>query len=85
MYFQAFHRVVEDGAEKDLFIAGRYVDRYERRDGVWKIAHRAFVMDWNQVAPNASEWEEGMFAELRVRGGRAPDDPFYRFLQEASR
>ena len=31
IYFQAFHRIITDGEERDLFIAGRYVDRYERR------------------------------------------------------
>ena len=33
VYFQAFHRVIMTGMEKDLFISGRYVDRYKRRDG----------------------------------------------------
>ena len=29
VYFQAFHRIVEDGEEKDLFISGRYVTEKE--------------------------------------------------------
>jgi hypothetical protein len=30
VYYQAYHRVAgEDGSPRDLFIAGRYVDRYE--------------------------------------------------------
>ena len=56
IYFQAFHRVVENGAEQDLFISGRYVDRYERRDGVWKIAHRSELVDWARTEPAADGW-----------------------------
>ncbi|MGM0928861.1 MAG: nuclear transport factor 2 family protein [Actinomycetota bacterium] len=29
---------------------GRYVDRLERRDGVWKIAERTLVVDWSAEA-----------------------------------
>jgi SnoaL-like domain len=36
------------GEEYSAIIAGRYVDRFERRDGVWKIAHRTGVYDWRE-------------------------------------
>jgi len=68
VYFQAFHRVGAD----DLFVAGRYVDRYERRAGAWKIAHRSELVDWMRQMPAAD-------GPLRERGGfplgaRAPHD-----------
>lgn len=53
VYFLAYHRVVEEGEDKDLIIAGRYVDRYERRDGVWKIAFRSELVDWARTDPAA--------------------------------
>ena len=53
IYFQAFHRIIDSGAESDLFVSGRYVDRYERRDGVWKIAHRTELVDWARTEPAA--------------------------------
>ncbi len=56
IYFQAFHRIVDNGAEKDLFVSGRYIDRYERRDGVWKIAHRTELVDWARTEPAADDW-----------------------------
>ena len=56
IYFQAFHRVIMTGMEKDLFISGRYVDRYERRDGVWKIAHRTELVDWARTEPALDDW-----------------------------
>ncbi len=76
VYFQAFHRVVENGAEQDLFIAGRYLDRYELREGAWKIAFRAEVNDWARTEPAA----DGFFraTPTSLRGGRMPDDWSYR-------
>jgi len=72
IYFQAFHRIVDSGAEKDLFIAGRYVDRYERRNGVWKIAFRAEVNDWARTEPAADEFFRT--APQALRGARGADD-----------
>ncbi len=51
VYFLAQHRVNEDGAEKDLFVAGRYLDHYQRRNGVWKISRRKEVIDWARMDP----------------------------------
>ena len=40
-------RTDEDGTEWLDFFSGRYVDRFERRDGSWRIAHRVVVHDWS--------------------------------------
>jgi hypothetical protein len=37
--------VLRDTAD-DMFYAGRYLDRWQRRDGEWKIAARVAVVDW---------------------------------------
>ena len=58
VYFQAFHRIVRDGAELDLFISGRYVDRYERRDDAWKISYRSEVNDWAREDPATDSYFE---------------------------
>jgi len=71
VYFQAFHRVVQQGEEKDLWVNGRYVDRYERRGGVWKIAHRSELVDWTRTEPAA---DEAMRSGRFPLGARAPDD-----------
>lgn len=49
VYFQGFHRLELEGEVKDLTISGRYVDRYEKREGRWKIAHRTELVDWERV------------------------------------
>lgn len=42
--------------ETELILAGRYLDRFERRDGVWKIAYRKMVCDWCRTQPVAEDW-----------------------------
>lgn len=48
-YVQALHRFTHDGAEYEWVAGGRYLDRHEQRDGVWKIAHRQTLIDWGRV------------------------------------
>jgi ketosteroid isomerase-like protein len=79
IYFQAFHRIVEDGDEKDLFISGRYVDRYLRRDGVWKMAFRSEVNDWARTDPATDVYFRTNPAGLR--GARAPEDYSTKFFK----
>lgn len=42
--------------ESEVILAGRYLDRFERRDGVWKIAYRKMVCDWCRTQPVAEDW-----------------------------
>jgi hypothetical protein len=50
-YVLAFHRLDgQDGTELESF-GGRYVDRFERRDGVWRIADRRVLPHWNARGP----------------------------------
>ena len=75
VYYQAFHRINnESGDARDLFISGRYVDRYERRDGVWKIAYRSELVDWVRDEPAADAFLNG---SKMVMGARKPADPLY--------
>jgi hypothetical protein len=75
VYYQAFHRITAgDGSARDLFVSGRYVDRYERRDGVWKIAYRSELVDWVREQAAADDWFRG---SAMIPGARKPDDPLY--------
>ncbi|MFN4020057.1 MAG: nuclear transport factor 2 family protein [Erythrobacter sp.] len=75
VYYQAYHRVHDDaGSPRDLFIAGRYVDRYERRAGVWKIAYRSELVDWLRDDPAS----DTILADAAfILGQRKPADPLY--------
>jgi hypothetical protein len=72
VYFQAHHRIVQEGAPVDLFMAGRYVDRYERRGGEWRIAFRAELIDWARTEPAADGFLDTIPGVLL--GSRAPTD-----------
>jgi SnoaL-like domain len=72
VYFQAYHRVLDNGIERDFVVLGRYVDRYERRDGVWKIAHRSELNDFARMDPATDDWLRETPEALR--GYRGLDD-----------
>jgi hypothetical protein len=40
-----------DGVRYDLLGQGRYVDTFERIDGVWAIRHRQSLRDWGRIDP----------------------------------
>jgi ketosteroid isomerase-like protein len=44
-YYTAFHYATADGAEVVTNTVGRYVDRFERRNGEWKISHRVVILE----------------------------------------
>lgn len=48
-YFVAYHRRPADGASWLDTFGGRYVDRFERRAGEWRIAHRTVVHEWSKL------------------------------------
>lgn len=75
VYYQAWHRTTDETrAKRDLVIAGRYVDRYEKHGGVWKIAYRSELVDWLRDDPAADAMLEG---SPFIIGARKPDDPLY--------
>jgi ketosteroid isomerase-like protein len=77
-YFTAYHRVVEAGAERDLVAAGRYLDRFEKRAGTWRIVHRHAVYDWSTNLPASDDaWGRPPQVALLDRGRRDPTDASY--------
>lgn len=61
---------------QDVMTGGRYIDRYVRDGGKWKIKERSFVMDWNRSDPTTMQ-EGGFFEGLEKRGRWGQDDPVY--------
>lgn len=72
-----FHRTRAE-PRQEIVIHGRYLDRYERREGIWKFARRKIVFDHGYVR---SVDEDG----LSAAGADAPagsdnrDDPSWQF------
>lgn len=48
-YFVAWQRREEDGKTWTRTRAGRYLDRFERRDGTWRVASRRVIDDWSRL------------------------------------
>jgi ketosteroid isomerase-like protein len=46
----AFHRTYPP-ERKEFTVWGRYLDTYQRRDGVWKFSHRSLVFDHGRITP----------------------------------
>ena len=47
----------EAGGERTDFInAGRYLDDWERRDGVWAMTRRVCAYDWSRSDPATKRW-----------------------------
>jgi SnoaL-like domain len=75
-YVHAYHPVKDD-EDKDrlLIFAGRYLDRFERRDGDWKIAARKVMSDFHSL----TDLDPPMPGFPVGRKGRGVDD-FYRMF-----
>ena len=79
-YFVAHHTInTPDGAIL-MIAAGRYLDSFERRDGVWKISHRHAIYDWNSTAPSSDGWDRDDPDNPSVYGIRGGQDASYAHL-----
>ncbi|HUJ65603.1 MAG TPA: nuclear transport factor 2 family protein [Acidimicrobiales bacterium] len=75
-YFTAWQGMEFEGAERMLLAIGRYVDRFEKRDGEWRIADRLVIVEHTRLLP-----AEGVFpASQPGLGRRDRDDPSYQVL-----
>lgn len=81
IYALAFHRVAMEDGSLDLMIGGRYFDKYEKRDGVWKFSHRVVVADWSTVTnPSAVELDHPLVKGSHI-GRPGEQDPSFEFFR----
>lgn len=77
-YCVAYHRLRNAaGVECDMTAGLRYVDRFERRDGEWRIARRVCAYDWRRVDDVDGD---GGFGAGYVRGIRSHEDVVFHIL-----
>ncbi|WKK24619.1 nuclear transport factor 2 family protein [Streptomyces olivoreticuli] len=85
-YCTAYHYRDGDGVRRVEQYPGRYVDRFERRDGIWKIARRIVLNEPSlvqEVPLDPAEAQAGFNPSLRDTGDasyqvlplRGPDAP----------
>ncbi len=72
-YVLAFHVEDGDGEPRLHTFAGRYIDRFEERDGAWKIARRDLRYDWSTVAAMS----DGMTGTWIASGRDGSADPIF--------
>jgi len=80
-YSLTFARMTKDSEDSDTLTGGRICDRFERRDGEWKIAHRKIVFDWNRDMPSNEGWCLGLFDPndpRMIMGTKTEEDLSYK-------
>lgn len=67
---------------RQVFVCGRYLDRFELRDDEWRIAERTVVHDWFNENEAVGDWSAGPFGMSGLlRGAQGGDDPSARLFQ----
>ena len=87
-YWTAYHRIAKGkesdmgflaehdvNIDEDVFVGGRYIDKFERRDGEWKISKRQGVHDWFRFEPAN---EKGQLTASGPTPSRSRQDPAYQ-------
>lgn len=80
-HFVAYNRSpLQDGPGwEEFLVKGRYLDRFERRSGAWKIVRRIGIHDLERVTKSPPQADQ---VSGDRRSGKAPDDPFYALLAD---
>ena len=77
-YVVVSFEIENDGVTSTMARGGRYVDRWERRDGgPWKIAERRLVSAWDRIDPIVARHPA---RDQYFMGQTVPDDDIYKVL-----
>jgi hypothetical protein len=79
-YLVTYIRVDRDGRDFDIVSGSRYLDRHERREGIWRITFREVVQDWSRIDPVVETWATTLSYEP---GLRSRDDLSYHIAARA--
>nr|WP_277923760.1 nuclear transport factor 2 family protein [Sphingomonas sp. TREG-RG-20F-R18-01] len=77
-YFSAWQQLPGPSGFFRAHQKGRYVDWFEKRDGMWKIKNRKVVFDWTEVMPEPDGTREERFARAQPMGLHHPNDIVYQ-------
>ena len=80
-YFHALQADMDaQGQPRQSMLVGRYVDRFEKRQGEWRIAQRTVVYDWIDQQAMGGGSDAQRFGVRQPNGARQPHDPLYAML-----
>ncbi|MBW2267781.1 MAG: nuclear transport factor 2 family protein [Deltaproteobacteria bacterium] len=80
-YGMAFHRSEDERPQLNLITGFRYLDRFERREDMWRIASRVAVTEWSRVDDAAGRFQPG--AGL-LQGRRDTADSSYALFERVA-
>ena len=84
-YLTAHHYLENPGSDNtEMTYIGRYLDRLEKRDDVWKISFKQIVMTWHQDAKTSEDYEKNASLNAVARATHDADDPSFDFLGQAT-
>lgn len=78
-YFLNFLVIDRNGRDVTRSFGGRYIDRFERRNGEWRIAHRVMVHDWSRLDEVVEQWQPG--TSNFIQSERSKHDMVYTISQ----
>jgi SnoaL-like domain len=76
-YGVSIHRGDPAKPHLNLATGFRYLDRFERRAGAWRIASRVTIGEWSLRLPSEAWWE---IPETHLASRRDSSDPLYTLL-----
>jgi hypothetical protein len=84
-YFLAL-QVSASASTQETFLAGRYLDRFSRRAGEWRIAARTVVYDWIEERERPELVAgDALFGPRTPWGSKWPTDSFYELAPNSTR
>lgn len=76
LFFASLTRDADGVTMLDQMV-GRYIDRFERREGSWRIKERLTISEWSSSAPIGEDYMAG---HLFIQGERTGTDLSYEVL-----
>ncbi len=80
IYTIATHTFIAGDRDVDVIVGGRYLDKYEKRNDIWKIIERTIVTDWAHVNDPSVVDLSHPITRGTLKGSPAADDPSYQFF-----
>ena len=80
IYNIAMHTFAAGDREVDVVIGGRYLDKYEKRNGTWGFVERMIVTDWARVSdPSVLDFSHPIVRDT-PRGSFGVNDPSHQYF-----
>lgn len=80
IYMIATHTLATGDGKVDVVVGGRYLDKYEKRNGAWKFVNRTIVTDCAYVNDPSTVDLSHPITRDTPRGTSDANDPSYRFF-----